>query len=45
MPYEKEFEIIKMAYLERVNVIHYVAKARETSNSLQRLRVNGEYRN
>lgn len=42
MSYEKVFEIIKMGYLERINVIDYVAKARETSNSRHRLRVNGK---
>lgn len=42
MSYEKVFEIIKMGYLERINVIDYVAKARETSNSRHRLRANGE---
>lgn len=40
MAYEKVFEIIKMGYLERVNVIDYVGNARETSNSLQIVRVN-----
>lgn len=44
MSYEKVFEIIKRGYLERINVIDYVAKARETSNSGHRLRVNGERR-
>lgn len=42
MSYEKVFEIIKMGYLERINVIDYVAKAREISNSRHRLRVNGK---
>lgn len=42
MSYEKVFEIIKMGYLERINIIDYVAKARETCNSRHRLRVNGE---
>lgn len=32
MSCEEVFEIIKMGYLERVNVIDYVAKVRETSN-------------
>lgn len=41
MSCEKVFEIIKMGYLERINVIDYVAKARETSNSRHRLRANG----
>lgn len=36
---EKVFEIIKMEYLERINVIDYVTKTRETSNLLPRLRV------
>lgn len=40
----KAFEIIKMGYFERVNVIDYVAKACERSNSLKTLRVNGKNR-